>query len=96
MKAWGARGQQQEPPQPFGGRVPTESFQSRVGTYLDILHGGVNYHNKTTDVLFSQFHIERLPLVSPHYPYILTWEELWSQQGDGVGPSGTRDDGDDY
>ena len=72
----------QQPPQQFEDGVPTDLFQSRVGTYLDNLCGGINYHNQAIDVLFSHLKVERPPTMPPHYPYIPTWEELWSRQGD--------------
>lgn len=70
LRERGDRGQQQQQQQPkhFEGGVPTNSFQSRVGTYLDNLRGSVNYHNQAMDVLFSHLHIERPPTMPPHYP----------------------------
>ena len=91
----GDRGMPQQPPPQFEGGVSIKSFQSWVGTYLANLHGGVNYHNQAIDILFSHLNVERPPTMPPHYPYIPTWEELWSRQGDGIWLSGARNDGDD-
>lgn len=95
VRAHRESGQQQLPEQ-FKGGVPTNPFQSRVGTYLDNLRGGVNYHNQAIDVLFTHLNMERPPTMPPHYPFISTCEELSTRHGDGAGTSGVLDDKDDY
>lgn len=76
FRSCGERGQPQQTPQQFEGRIPIDLLQSRVGTYFDNLCGGVNYHNQAIDVLFTQLNVGQPPTMTPHYPYIPTWEEL--------------------
>ena len=68
--------------------VPTDPFQSRVGTYLDNLCGGVNYNTQILDTLYAHMNVVRPPTIPPQCPYIPTWEELWMPRGDGAGGSG--------
>lgn len=78
------------------GGVPTKSFQSQVGLYLDNIYGGVHYHNKALDVIYSHLHIENRPLMSPQAPYIPTWEELRAPDNFRAQISGSRGDEDEY
>ena len=91
-----ARGERGKPPQQFEGGIPTDPFQSRVGLYLDNLCVGVNYNTQVLDALYTHMNMERTPTTPPHCPYIPTWKELWTRQGDGVGTSGAQRDDDDF
>ena len=75
--------------------VPTDPFQSRVGTYLDNLRGHAIYHTQLTEGIYSHLGVTRPPFMPPQYPYFPTWEELWRPQNDGAGPSGAQDQDDD-
>ena len=75
--------------------VPTDSFQSWVGTYLDNLRGHGIYHTQFTEGIYSHLGVTRPPSMPPQYPYFPTWEELWRPQDDGAGPSGAQDQDDD-
>ena len=75
--------------------VPTDPFQSRVGTYLDNLRGHAIYHTQLTEGIYSHLGVTRPPSMPPQYPYFPTWEELWRPQDDGAGPSGAQDHDDD-
>lgn len=74
------------------GGIPTDRFQSWVGTYLDNLCGGVTYNTQILKGIYSDMHVVRPPTVPPQFPYIPTWEELWMPRGDGARTSGARED----
>ena len=87
--------ERRKPPQQYEGGVPTDPFQSWVGTYLDNLRGGVTYNTQLLEGLYSHMNVVRPPTVPPHCTYILTWEELWMSRGDGVGTGGENIDEED-
>lgn len=95
VRAHGERGQSQHPLLQFEGGVLTDPFQIQVGTYLDNLHGGVNYNTQILDTIFTHMNVVRPPTIPPQCPYIPTWEELWIPGDDGAGGSGAQDEDDD-
>lgn len=95
VRARGEMGRAKVPPQHFEAGVPTDLFQSKVGTYLDNLRGEVTYNTQILEAMFSHMNVVRPPTVPPQCPYIPTWEELWMPRGDGVRTSGENVDDDD-
>ena len=81
--------------QPYEGGIPIDPFQSRVGSYLDNLRGGMTYNTQMIEAMFSHMNVVRPPTMQPQCPYIFTWEELWMPRGDGAGTSGVNEDDED-